>query len=198
MNIKRITLACVTVLAMIAIPLCLTRAQSSGVASRAESLAQELDAQFASAGWLDKVKELESELLEGSWELTITPVVPPDVPQPASFGALGSFVHGGATLSSDRRRPASRQYGAWVHLGGTEFASTGIEDLYDSAGNLTGTLRLRTRVNLTGKDQFVGVSNGEQWDAAGNVVFSGCGIVRGERIKVESLPAQCQSITPPQ
>jgi hypothetical protein len=83
-------------------------------------------------------------------------------------------------------------------LGGTEFASSGIEDLYDSAGNLTGTLRLRTRINLTGKDQFVGVSNGEQRDAAGNVVFSGCGTVRGERIKLEPLSAQCQSITPPQ
>ncbi len=105
MSIKRITLACVTVLAMIAIPFCLTRAQSSGTTSRAESLAQELDTQFSGAGWLDKVKELESEALEGSWELTITPAVPPGVPQPAAFGALGSFARGSAFNGSDRRRP---------------------------------------------------------------------------------------------
>jgi hypothetical protein len=198
MKIKRITLGCVTVLAMIAIPIYLTRAQSSGVASRAESLAQELDTQFSGAGWLDKVKELESEALEGSWELTITPVVPPGVPQPASFGAVGSFVRGGAVISSDRRRPASRQYGTWVHLGGTQFAFSGIEDLYDSVGNPAGTARFRVTLNVTGKDQFVGVSNGEQRNAAGNVVFSGCGTVRGERIKLEPLSAQCQSIIPPQ
>jgi hypothetical protein len=196
MNIKRITLACMTVLAMIAIPFCLIRAQSS--ASRAESLAQELDTQFSGAGWLDKVKELESEQLEGSWELTITPAVPPGVPQPASFGAVASFVHGSAVIGSDRRRPASRQYGTWVHLGGTQFAFVAIEDLYDPAGNLTGSVRVRATLNLTGKDQFVGVSNGEQRDPAGNVVFSGCGTVRAERIKVEPLSAQCQSITPPQ
>ena len=57
---------------------------------------------------------------------------------------------------------------------------------------------MRVKLTVTGRDTFVGVSNGEQRDAAGNPVFSRCATIRGERIKVEPLAPQCQSITPPQ
>ena len=61
-----------------------------------------------------------------------------------------------------------------------------------------GTLKLRTRFTLISKDEYVGVSNAEFRDAAGNITRNGCGTFRGERIKIEQLPSQCQNITPPQ
>ena len=51
---------------------------------------------------------------------------------------------------------------------------------------------------ITGADNFVGVSNAEERDAAGNLVSNRCGTVRGERITIEPLAPQCQKIVPPQ
>jgi len=74
----------------------------------------------------------------------------------------------------------------------------GVEDLFDAMGNFAGMVTVRVRVTVTGADTFVGVSNGEFRNVAGNVTSSGCGTIRGERIKIEPLPPQCQSIMPPQ
>ena len=136
----------------------------------------------------------QAQRLEGSWDVTITPAVP----QPPSFMAHGSYARGGAVIGSDRTRPFSKQHGAWEHLGGNRFAFTQVEDLFDSMGNFTGTVKIRVRLTVTGRDTFVGVSNGEFHDAAGNITQSRCATVRGARIKVEPLPDQCQGITPPQ
>ena len=57
---------------------------------------------------------------------------------------------------------------------------------------------IRGRINVIGADEFVGVSNGEERDAAGNVVFNRCGTIPGERITIEPLAPQCQNIAPPQ
>jgi hypothetical protein len=198
MSIKRITLVSFIIAGLIAIPLAVMRAQSNEIAGRAESLAQELDAQYSGGGWYERLRELQFQRLEGSWDVTVTPVVPPGVPQPPSFMAHGTFSRGGGSFGSDRTRPFSKQHGSWTHRGGNEFAWTSTEDLFDAARAFTGTLTVRVRATVTGRNEFVGVSNGEFRDAAGNVTRSGCGTVRGERIKIEPLPDQCQSVTPPQ
>lgn len=147
---------------------------------------------------LERMKEAQAQQLEGSWDAIGTPVVPPGVPQPPSFHAYSTFARGGGSFGSDRTRPFSKQHGTWVHLGGNNFASTFKEDLFDAMGNFAGILTVRVRQTLTGSDTFVGVAHGERRDANGNLVFSGCTTIKSTRIKVEPLPDQCQSITPPQ
>jgi len=146
----------------------------------------------------DESFEKRSQRYEGSWTVTVTPVVPPGVPQPPSFIAQATAARGGAVFSSDRNRPSSKQHGTWEYLGGDEFAATSTEDLFDALGNFVGTLKVRTRTTLIGEDLFIGVSNGEQRDTAGNLVFSRCATIRGDRLKIEPLPSQCQTIVPPQ
>ncbi|HZS04410.1 MAG TPA: hypothetical protein VFD58_06205 [Blastocatellia bacterium] len=196
MTRKRIALVCLILAGIIALPAAVMRAQSNEGAGRPEMLAKELDAQFEGGGWIERLRELQSQQLEGSWDVTATPVVPPGVPQPPSIITHGTFSRGGALFGSDRTRPFSKQHGTWAHLGGNEFASIRTEDLFDAAGNFTGTFKVRARTIVTGKDEFVGVANVEQRDAAGNLVFNLCARFRGQRITIEPLAPQCQSINP--
>jgi hypothetical protein len=143
-------------------------------------------------------RELQAQRLEGSWDVIVTPAVPPGVPQPPSFHAYATFARGGAFIGSDRNRAASKQHGVWEHLGGNRFAYTAKEDLFDERGVFSGLLTIRVRVSLNGRDEFVGVANGERRDADGNIVFNRCSTVKATRIKTEPLAEQCQSLRPPQ
>ena len=176
---------------LIALSASLLSAQSS------EQDAAQAESSRGGCDWRCQLREKQAQQLEGSWDVTVTPAVPPGVPQPPSFIAHGTFARGGAAFGSDRQRPASKQHGAWTHIRGNQFAWTTTEDLFDPMGNFSGTIKVRVKVTITDKDAFVGVSNGEQRDANGNLTFNRCGTVRGTRIKVEPLAEQCQSITPP-
>lgn len=121
------------------------------------------------------------------------------MPPPPVRHAYVAFAHGGAAVLSDREAPfANPAYGVWEHQGGSEFAYTFVGDNFDTTGNFLGTLKVRFNLTLTGPDELVGVDNAELRDPAGNLVFSRCNTVRGERIKIEPLPEQCQGIRPPQ
>jgi hypothetical protein len=192
---RRIILTCS--LAMLLMAPSVARPQSVDEATRAQDVTQ--------GGILDALDQMRQEQgqgqgqkLEGSWTVTVTPAVPSGAPQPPSFIAHATIARGGAFFGSDRTRPLSKQHGAWAHLGGNDYAFSFTEDLFDTMGVFVGTLTVRVRLSVTGPDNFVGVSNGEQRDAAGNLIFTRCGTVRGERIKVEPLAPQCQSISPPQ
>jgi hypothetical protein len=65
-------------------------------------------------------------------------------------------------------------------------------------GNFAGTVKVRVRLAVTGANEFIGVSNAEERNAAGVVTATRCATIRGARITVEPLAPQCQSITPPQ
>lgn len=190
---KRIFLA-LTLVALVAVSATVAPAQSTD----AEYSPNQPACQGGILDVLRCIKQAQAQQLEGSWIVTVTPTVPPGVPQPPSFRAYATVSRGGAFFGSDRQRPLSKQHGAWAHLGNNDFAYTLIEDLFDAMGNFAGTITVRVKLTVTGRDTFVGVSNGEQRDAGGNLVFNRCATVRGERIKVEPLPPQCQSITPPQ
>ena len=198
MSLRRITLF-ITVALFVVISAGELRAQSREEAAEDEFAIRLSEAErnnFCDA--LCRLNEQRSQRLEGSWDITVTPVVPPGVPQPASFVAHGTFARGGAAWGSDRNRPSSKQHGAWEHTGGSAFAFTVTEDLFNENGQFTGTAKVRVRLRLIGNDEFVGVSSGEFRDATGNVTRLGCGTVRGQRIKVEPLPEACQNILPPQ
>jgi hypothetical protein len=169
---------------ILAVPAVIIRAQSYGHEMEEQTLA--------------KTSESKSERMEGSWVVTITAAVPPGVPQPPDFRAYASCVRGGVLIGSDARRAASKQHGTWTHLRGSDFAWTALEQLFDGNGAPGGTVTIRVRVKITGVDEFVGVSNAEERDAAGNLVSNRCGTVRGERITIEPLAPQCQNIAPPQ
>jgi hypothetical protein len=146
----------------------------------------------------DESFEKRAQRLEGSWTVTVTPAVPPGVPQPPAFIAQGTVARGGALFGSDRNRASSKQHGTWEYLGGDEFAWTLTEDFFDVLGNFAGTFKVRARITVIGEDLFIGVSNGEQRDVAGNLLFNRCGTIRGDRLKIEPLAPQCQNIVPPQ
>jgi hypothetical protein len=175
-----------TFAAMFAIPTISAHAQSGGILEV-----------------LELAKQAQAQALEGSWAWTVTPVVPPGVPQPASSRAYGTFSRGGGVTVYVRNAPSGPQYGTqhgvWEHLGGNEYAITAIRDEFDAQGNFLGTGKIITRLTLTGKDGFVGVGSREFRDPAGNLAdIIRCSTIKAERIKVEPLATQCQSITPPQ
>jgi hypothetical protein len=145
----------------------------------------------------DEAREKRAQQLEGSWDVNVTPVVPPSVPQPASFRAHTTFSRGGAMFGSDRNRPFSKQHGNWDHIGGDEFVYTITEDLYNATATFSGTLKVRVKLTVLGPDEFIGVSNAEERDVDGNLVNNRCATIKGLRIAIEALSPQCLNIVPP-
>jgi len=192
MTTRRIIFALILA-GMIVIPTATLRAQTTD-----ERITAQANEQGGLLDILDRIKQEQAQRLEGSWVVTITPAVPPGVPQPPSFRAYATFARGGALIGTDTRRLFNIQHGAWKHLGGNEFAFTVIEELVDVMGNFAGTVKIRVKLIVTGANEWVGVSSAEERNAAGVVTAIRCGTVRGARIKVEPLAPQCQSITPPQ
>jgi hypothetical protein len=132
--------------------------------------------------------------LEGSWVNTISPILPPGVP-PQSIQSYITVAAGGACLSSDRTMPfSSLRHGGWVHLGGHEYATTLIQDIFDAEGTFRGTFKVRTRKQLVGKDEYVGIANVEQRDSDGTILFNRCAHIHGVRIGVEPMEAACQGL----
>jgi hypothetical protein len=138
----------------------------------------------------------EDLTLEGSWINTVSPILPPGVP-PISFVAYVTYSKGGGSIGSDRTKPfASPQHGTWVHVHGNEYAVTFVQDLFDPAGTFLGTFKGRTRIELVGQNDLVGVANVEQRDPSGNVVLNRCARFRGARIVVEPLAPPCEDLEP--
>jgi hypothetical protein len=106
--------------------------------------------------------------------------------------AFLACARSGASILSDRQAPfANPGHGVWEHQGGNEFAYTFMGDDFNAVGNFLGTLKVRQKLTLTGPDELVGVGNAELRDASGNLLFTRCNTIRGQRIKVELLPELC-------
>ncbi len=148
---------------------------------------------------LEQQRQAQAQQLEGSWEMIVTPVPPPGAPPLPTRHLYVSFARGGVYIGFDRSAPfGSPQHGVWEHRGGNEFTWTFIGDNFDALGNFVGTLKLRAKITMTGKDSFVGVANPQVRDAAGNVVLDACSTFKAERVKAEPPSERCQNITPPQ
>lgn len=61
-----------------------------------------------------------------------------------------------------------------------------------------GTLKIKSRITVTGPDEFIAVSNPQIRNAAGNLILDACSTSKAVRIKTEPLLERCQGITPPQ
>lgn len=146
---------------------------------------------------LERIRLEQSQRLEGSWVATVT-IARPNAPPP--FRVYFSFARGGSFVSNDMRTPLLTGHGAWMHLGGEEYAFTGVNEGFDAMGNFAGTFKGRARITIRAENPnvFVGVSNAEQRNAAGDIIVQGCSTMRAERITVEPLAPLCQSIAPPQ
>ena len=140
--------------------------------------------------------QLEGYGLEGSRIFTVSPILPPGVP-PVTLQAYVTYSAGGPSIGSDRTKPfASPQHGTWVHVHGHEYAGTFLQDLFDPAGTFVGTFKVRSRLQLVGKDEFVGAANVEQRDPGGNLQYSRCARFRGARVVVEPFESPCVGLEP--
>ena len=147
---------------------------------------------------LEQARQGQAPQLEGSWTAAVFPAVPPGAPQPSTSAYL-SFARGGVLIGFNRMLPfGSPQHGVWEHQEGHSFAFIFKQDLFDGTGSFIGTLTVRGRLTLNGKDEFVGNFSAERRDANNNLFPTGCGTIRGTRIKVEPPAEQCQNLTPPQ
>ena len=145
---------------------------------------------------LEHQRQVQAQQLEGSWVMTVTAVTPPGRPTRTNYT---TFTRDGVSIGSDRLVAfGGAQHGVWEHRGGQEFLWTFISDISDAMGNYAATLKVTSKLTMTGPNSFVGVNSSELRDAAGNVLLRGCNTFRGERIRVESLREDCQSIEPPQ
>jgi hypothetical protein len=162
--------------------------------------AQSSGEQSSDQGWrsdgkshnMEKERQAHSKRLEGSWAVVVTPVPPPGAPPLPNRFIYLTIARGGAVIGSDRGLPfASPQHGVWEHRGGNEFVYLTIQDLFDAAGNFQGTLKVKSRITITGPDEFVAVSNPQIRDAAGNLILDACSTSRAVRIKTEPLLERC-------
>ena len=184
---------------LVALSGALLRAQTHETPTNPEQDFTAVAADNGQCDWLCQLKERQSRQLEGSWEMIVTPVPPPGAPPLPTRHLYVSFAQGGVYTGFDRSAPfGSPQHGAWEHRGGNEFAWTFIGDNFDPLGNFVGTLKLRARITITGRDTFSGVANPQVRDAAGTLLLDACSTFKAERIKTEPLSERCQSITPPQ
>ena len=172
---------------------------TSAIAVRAQSSDRQVSNRGGILDVLEQQRQAQSQRLEGSWAVTVTPVPPPGAPPLPNRFIYLTFARGGAVIGSDRGLPfASPQHGDWEHQGANEFAYITVQDLFDAAGNFQGTLKVKSKITVTGPNEFIAVSNPQIRDAAGNLILDGCSTSKAVRIKTEPLLERCQSITPPQ
>ena len=144
----------------------------------------------AAAGYGQSVeaKAGRSAKLEGSWALTVTPVVPPGVPPVPSFVTYLTISSGGALVGTDRTKPfANLQHGTWERTGSREYAATQVQDIFDATGAFVGVFTVRQKIKMTGPDTFVGVANVFLTDPAGETVFERCARTEGVRITTQAF-----------
>ena len=128
--------------------------------------------------------------LEGTWLITVTP----PAGGPPQYISLGSYMSGGVLITAPDPSVGpgvtSPGQGTWIRTGGNEFASTHVAFTYDSAGHITGTIRIKATYQLNGKDTFDGSGQLQFCDASIENCFTppGCpalAVVRGQRIEAE-------------
>jgi hypothetical protein len=144
-----------------------------------------------------EAKAAGSERLEGSWAITVTPVVPPGAPPVPSFVTHLTVSSGGALVGTDRTRPfASIHHGSWERTAPKEYATTAVSDIFDATGTFVGVLTVRQKIMMTGPDSFVGVANVLMKNPAGETVFERCATTEGTRITVEDFTL-CEDLKRP-
>ena len=136
----------------------------------------------------------QSDRLEGSWRVTVTP--PGGAPSFRGLitfnkdGGLVASAQGDVLLNAPPGVPpvATAGHGAWEKIGSRRYAFTFLQILYDADGGYQGEVKIRHKITLNNSgNRWSGQLQSEIFDADGNVVFSGSGTEHATRIEVEPL-----------
>ena len=127
--------------------------------------------------------------IEGTWRVSITggPGTPP---LPDWYGALATFIRGGALIQTITDPFIGTGHGQWKKVHSRDFAITTFLFQFDASGNFLGTLKARATLTLNDKgDEFTSDQYlFEFFDPDGHLQTSGVGKAHGTRIQVEPLP----------
>jgi hypothetical protein len=136
----------------------------------------------------------QSDRLEGSWRVTVTP--PGGAPSFRGLitfnkdGGLVASAQGDVLLNAPPGVPpvATAGHGAWEKIGSRRYAFTFLQILYDADGNYQGEAKIRHSITLDHRgNSWSGQLQVEIFDADGNVVFTGSATEQATRIVVEPL-----------
>jgi hypothetical protein len=129
--------------------------------------------------------------LEGTWLVAVTP--PPG--GPGVYTSMASFAAGGVLITAPDPSAGllgkSSGQGTWEKSESDRFASSHVAFIYNETGGITGTIRINSSYQLTGKDTFVGYGQLQFCDITLTNCFTvpGCATLSGNRINVE--PPSC-------
>jgi hypothetical protein len=122
----------------------------------------------------DQRKEQEHGL-EGVWDITIT------VRSCATGMALFTgrvihmFIDGGTMTEIADRANRSAGLGTWRHLSGRSYSAIHEWIEYTAAGGFNGTQVVTREIELSKNgDEFTATATGEAFDAAGQLISTGC------------------------
>jgi hypothetical protein len=121
--------------------------------------------------------------LEGSWMIDGTPASGSPIPP---FKALATFAAGGGVVETVLLPPVvTPAHGVWEKLGKREYTFAVVHHLVDQSGNPTGTVKAKTILKLTSRNEFEATFEGTFFDPQGNPLFPISGTETGTRITVD-------------
>lgn len=144
------------------------------------------------AGDLEDSEKSGAKSIVGTWSATVTPT------GSASFQALLTFSEGGTVIGSAQgdillnpppgvSPGATAVHGGW-EKSGNKYLFTVRQIFYTADGAYDGANKVRNSVTLSSQgSQMSGTYEFDITDAAGNVVFSGTGMIHAVRLDVEPL-----------
>jgi hypothetical protein len=121
--------------------------------------------------------------IEGSWELEIIPA--PGSGLPPSFKALATFSDGGGVVETILLPPVVPAHGAWEKTGSRDYIFSVVHHLLDTSGNFIGTVRAKSLVSFTSRDEFTATFDGALFDMSGNLIAPVSGSETGKRITAQ-------------
>lgn len=127
-----------------------------------------------------------AQTLEGAWNINISF----DTPGVEGCTAPGLNTADGGVMAAGCSLAESTGYGQWVRTGHNRFEITFVGQGFDLAtGAITSTYKVRARVRLSqGEQQFIGPFVTDVFALDGTTLFSASGLVKADRVTVESLP----------
>jgi hypothetical protein len=140
----------------------------------------------ALAGWSATATAKSAQSLEGAWNVHIDF----DTPGIEGCTAPGLNTADGGVMSAGCSLAESTGYGQWMRTGHNTFEITFVGQGFDLAtGAINSTYKVRARVRLSQDlEQFAGPFVTDVVALDGTPLFTGSGLVRADRVNVESLP----------
>ena len=140
----------------------------------------------ALAGWSATGVAQSAQGLEGAWNVNISF----DTPGIEGCTAPGLNTADGGVMAAGCSLAESTGYGRWVRTGNGTFEITFVGQGFDLAtGAINGTYKVRAQVRMhQGLQRFSGPFVTDVFALDGTPLFSASGLVRADRVNVESLP----------